>query len=223
MHNKNASMLKNQYYTMGLLNSNDEVVDKLKELQIAVKDINNVVSQCERQKIELQQLVRDEMKGIRILLERIVDKLDNASLSKNIEPKELSPTPTYTIEAQKQEESRDFVVQTGVIENQPIKKMYFSAPDENGFESMNAIPDALSPKNLYVIETNDGRNGRFYPLSSRLQRLRSNANAFLFPLCEIIGDLDEANSIEIDSSEYGLVILENGVWRLEKKCKVRCI
>lgn len=99
-----------------------------------------------------------------------------------------------------------------------VKRYYFGTPDGNGFEECNALPDPNSIRILYVVETTDGINGRFYPLERSMSRLKSNAQTFLLPLCNISKSLDELNSGAILPEQYGEVELENGFWKVTRKC-----
>lgn len=102
----------------------------------------------------------------------------------------------------------------------PVQRYYFGTPDGNGFEECNAMNDPDSIRILYVIETKDGKFGRFYPLERSMQRLKSNAQAFLLPLCNISKSLDELGAETITREQYGEVELENGFWKVTRKCSL---
>lgn len=100
-----------------------------------------------------------------------------------------------------------------------ITNYYFGTPDGQGFDECNAMLDPNNPRILYVIEAS-GNQGRFYPLSRGFSRLKSNANSFLLPLCNLTTPLDELQSLDISPDKYGEVELKDGFWTVTKKCNI---
>ena len=105
-------------------------------------------------------------------------------------------------------------------ENKRIKRYYFGTPDGTGFEDCNMIEDLDNPKVLYVLETEDGKNGKFYPLEKGLARFKNNAKSMLLPLCDLSIPIEELQSFNISLENYGEVKLENNFWIVKKKCVI---
>lgn len=99
-----------------------------------------------------------------------------------------------------------------------LKYHYFGTPDGSGFEEPNEIYEINSPKILYVIETVDGINGRFYPIGRSFSRLRSNAKSFLIPLCDFSIPLEEMDTLDVSKENYGEIVLKDGYWEVIRKC-----
>ena len=74
---------------------------------------------------------------------------------------------------------------------------------------------------LYVVETVDGKNGRFYPLNKGWARLRSNASSFLLPLCELESSIEAISNLNISAADYGEVVLDSGTWNVIRKCIIK--
>lgn len=158
-----------------------------------------------------------ELRAIREALEQMVEKSSGMATtntigqSASVPPKSKTETPVAVQSVVNPNEQR-------LQSNGVVQRFYFGTPDGNGFEECNAMDDPDSIRILYVIETQDGVNGRFYPLGRSMSRLKSNAQAFLLPLCSISKSLDDLSAEAIPQNQYGEVQFENGFWKVVRKC-----
>ncbi len=161
---------------------------------------------------EFESQILVELHAIRVALEQIVGNSKPLASSKSsIEPSMEKEGPNLRDESQSNTQLHSQVI-----------RYYFGTPDGAGFEQCNAFTDSDSPKVLYVIESADGINGRFYPLNRSFARLRSNANSFLMPLCEVVGSLDTLASLNLSTEDYGEVELADDYWKVTRKCIIKC-
>ncbi len=165
---------------------------------------------------EFETQVLSELHAIRVAMEKIAcNQVNNigvcsvttpaASMQDNLQNTVLKDAPV---------ESSSFV------SNQSLKRYYFGTPDGDGFEECNAMSDPESIRILYVVETQDGVKGRFYPLGRSMARLKSNAQAFLLPLCNVSTSIEDLGSDNISQECYGEVELKNGYWKVTRKCSL---
>ena len=160
---------------------------------------------------EFELSLLSELRAIRVAIEQFLSGNANVSIpAKPIEKTSLSQNQLQPQSALNQQAKNEST----------ITKYYFGTPDGLGFEQCNAVSDSDSPKVLYVIETTDGINGHFYPLNRGLARLRSNASAFLMPLCELSVPLETLDNLNIPASDYGEVILCDDYWKVTRKCVI---
>lgn len=166
---------------------------------------------------EFENKLLQQLDGIRIALEHIAEKV-------NFNTIDFSNLKTLN----GQQVTKDIVSenrnsQPPTSQNIPsINRLFFGTPDGAGFDECNVINDPDSPKVLYVVETIDGINGRFYPLSKGSARLKSNAKSFLLPLCELRSSLESIENFNIQPNDYGEIMLEDGYWNVKKKCIIDC-
>lgn len=104
-----------------------------------------------------------------------------------------------------------------------IPPIYFGAPEGTAFSAIDTLPSRDDSRALYVLEPTSATQARFYPIAERLHRLRSNATSYLFTLCNVEGDLDNASTFEVSPASYGRLTLVDGYWELESKCNITLI
>ncbi|MDE7386943.1 MAG: hypothetical protein K2N28_07365 [Muribaculaceae bacterium] len=163
---------------------------------------------------EFESQLLTELRGIR----QVLEKMTGTSCVNNTPPipteyncPPASPSTVY------QPDNLGYVP---ISEQKSLKKYFFGTPDGAGFEECNNLPSIDNPRVLYVVETTDGIHGRFYPLQQGLARMRTNANSFLLPLCELSKPLEQLDDIEISPESYGTVLLKDGYWIVEEKCRI---
>lgn len=163
---------------------------------------------------EFETQLLSELHAIRIGLEKYLGNTLNAFNASSITNRTASvqDIPQNNL----QENEPDMTSSQG--SGKSVIRYFFGTPDGDGFEECNAMNDPESIRILYVIETQDGVNGRFYPLGRSMSRLKSNAQAFLLPLCNISTSIDELGSGNIPQDQYGEVELKNGYWKVIRKC-----
>lgn len=165
---------------------------------------------------EFETQLLSELQSIRVAVEKIVSNPMNVA--------EISSVTTHTASMQDNQQSNVREVRPvqslASALNRSVKRYFFGTPDGDGFEESNAMSDPESIRILYVVETQDGVNGRFYPLGRSMSRLKSNAQAFLLPLCNISTSLDDLGSDNIPQEKYGEVELKNGYWKVTRKCSL---
>lgn len=159
-----------------------------------------------------------ELHAIREALEKIAENSLSNATANPLAQSVISPQ-TAPLSSPSTQSSPMTITQSSSSDS-PIQRYYFGTPDGNGFEECNAMENPESIRILYVIETHDGRNGWFYPLERSMQRLKSNAQSFLLPLCNISKSLDELGAETITREQYGEVELENGFWKVTRKCNL---
>ena len=98
---------------------------------------------------------------------------------------------------------------------------YYGAPSGSGFEESSQLQSS-SVKCLYVIQKTSETNALFYPIQEKLSRFKMNPNTLFNIVCESVGDILNANSIEFTEEDYGTLEYENGYWKVTKKCTVFC-
>lgn len=159
---------------------------------------------------EFESAVLEELHAMRIALE---------NLSNRHEKVELNPIADYTpiVQATGQNGSNENQSLPTLISND-VRRFFFGTPDGSGFEMSNALSDPDSPKILYVVESADGKEGHFYPLNRSFSRLRSNANTFLLPLCDVSVPIEELSNLSLSPEQYGVVELIDGYWKVIRKC-----
>lgn len=157
-----------------------------------------------------------ELHAIREALEKIAENSSNNATANPLAQSVISPQ-TAPLSSPSTQSSPMTTTQPS-SSGGPVQRYYFGTPDGNGFEECNAMNNPDSIRILYVIETQDRKIGRFYPLERSMQRLKSNAHAFLLPLCNISKSLDELGAETISREQYGEVELENGFWKVTRKC-----
>lgn len=99
---------------------------------------------------------------------------------------------------------------------------YYGAPSGCGFEESSQLQSS-SVKCLYVIQKTSETNALFYPIQEKLSRFKMNPNTLFNIVCESVGDILNANSIEFTEKDYGMLEYESGYWKVTKKCTVFCI
>ena len=160
---------------------------------------------------ELQLLA--ELKSIRQILEKLTGT-SNTNITPSIlvgDSPNTTPLTTPNITN---------VGEVPINTHSTVKKFFFWTPDGAGFEECNNLPSIDNPRVLYVVETVDGIHGRFYPLQQGLARMRSNAGSFLLPLCQLSKPIEDLDHIVVSPESYGTVLLIDGYWRVEDKCKI---
>ncbi|MBD5358822.1 MAG: hypothetical protein HDR88_17845 [Bacteroides sp.] len=171
---------------------------------------------------EFENKLLQQLEGIRIALEHIANKsnfraTDFSNLKLSNQQEVVNDVVVNNIDFEHKNS------QLLMSQNDPsINRLFFGTPDGSGFDECNVINDPDSPKVLYVVETIDGINGKFYPLSKGYSRLKSNAKSFLLPLCELRSNLDSIENFNILPNDYGEIKLEDGYWNVKKKCIIKC-
>ena len=108
-----------------------------------------------------------------------------------------------------------------IAENIVYPPVYFGAPSGNGFEESSQLPFS-SVKCLYVILKKSDTKACYYPIPEKLSRFKMNPNSLFNIVCNPVGDISEASSIEFTEDDYGELLYENGYWKVIKKCTVFC-
>lgn len=98
---------------------------------------------------------------------------------------------------------------------------YYGAPSGSGFEESSQLQSS-SVKCLYVIQKISETNALFYPIPEKLSRFKMNPNPLFTIVCDSVGDILSANSLEFTEEDYGMLEYENGYWKVTKKCTVYC-
>lgn len=135
--------------------------------------------------------------------------------------KEMSETDNYSKEMQS---VGDVSLKNSSIEDNTRKKYetaYFGAPSGSGFEESSQLQSS-SVKCLYVIQRTSETNAIFYPIPEKLSRFKMNPNPLFNIVCESVGDILNASSIEFTEEDYGTLEYDNGYWKVTKKCTVFC-
>ena len=99
--------------------------------------------------------------------------------------------------------------------------MYFGAPSGSGFEEGSQLQPS-SVKCLYIIQQTSEIKALYYPIPEKLSRFKMNPNPLFNVVCDSVGDISEASSIEFTEDDYGELEFENGYWKVNKKCTVFC-
>lgn len=150
----------------------------------------------------------NEIKALRAAIERLIGSPNTHAVAET----KNEPDKVRLLNSQQAQSSQ------GTPTN--VTRYYFGTPDGSGFEQCNIVSDPDSPKALYVMETSDGKIGRFYPLAKSLSRLKSNAKSFLLPLCELMVTIDELESVATTPDKYGEAVFDGEFWSMTKKCQI---
>lgn len=139
-------------------------------------------------------------------------------------PKAVAPVGAPVVETPVVSAAETVAAPVPEPEQQPQPKSYailfFGPPAGAGFEASFSLPTGTDPRALYAIERTSDTEAFFYPLSDRFHRLRSNASSFLYPLCEVSGNLDSATAFSVQPSHFGKLRLVDGYWEMVSKCTI---
>lgn len=159
---------------------------------------------------DFESKVLVELHAIRETLEKIAFKPSSTT-----NPESITSSVDRSVNT-----ASNIVEQGGVNQGTSNKLYYFGTPDGDGFENCNAINDSEDSRILYAIETDNGINGKYYPIGRALSRLKSNASSLLLPMCELNTPIDSLENLSILPNNYGDIKLEEGFWKIVRKCTI---
>ena len=100
---------------------------------------------------------------------------------------------------------------------------YLGSPSGEGFEVMNER-ESKSVNSLYILKIDRERNyARFYPNMENSRQLVNERGTLLEPVCEIIGELQNATGLNVFEENYGELQLNGDYWTLVRKCKINLL
>lgn len=207
---------------MGLLINPQEIIEALREEN---KDLYRDVHAISVRVVEMERLLKQacsmlthQENVIAMLQKDINQALNSSTMSVNhvttaeTSPKKTAESPQISVADSKREEASHFQGQT----------LYYGPPNADGFTKGFELRTRTDPKALYAVETTSPTTALYYPMPERFVRFRDNANTFLYPLCEVEGDILESQGFSLEKTSSGELKLESESWIVTKKCVVTC-
>lgn len=169
-----------------------------------MKNMSKEKIECIRQIAETAGLLSQQLSNFANLLENEITQSTESSIETKL-VQEVSPNNSVP--------TKD--------DHTKYETAYFGAPSGSGFEESSQL-QSTSVKCLYVIQKTSETNALFYPIPEKLSRFKMNPNPLFHIVCDSVGDILNANSLEFTEEDYGTLEYENGYWKVTKKCTVFC-
>lgn len=141
-------------------------------------------------------------------------KKDNDEFQRKFNEQHYKTIPTIVVE--------------NTVENQktkPVLKKYFGLPSLEGYFRISVETKENQSSYQFTIDSSNQKKALFelYNLdTANVYNYISDLNSYINPACDKLNaPSDQTQNIEI--VESGVVYLENDVWRIEKKCKIKFI
>lgn len=189
----------------------------------------------EQIRLFLQSMAEGQSKRLNTIVAKLdeIEERLNGLNSVALQPKPASPVAEIRKEPVVEMPVTPEVPPTSVKAEEPVSEpvkpqapaaaflpLYFGAPNGNGFETTDRLPSGDDARALYVVERVSETQAKFYPLTSKLQRLKSNAASFLLTMCDCNGDLENATEMIVSPQDYGTLSFADDFWELNTKCTV---
>lgn len=181
--------------------------------------LNNKLVEAQR---KLKANMKKENAELTGRLQTLIDKTDRIESSVNSVRRDIMSASVRTQSAQ-QPPARQQPVTTPPAQpaGQPTV-FYFSMPGSDG-TWREATTAKKASQSLYQMTSEDGVHGRFVVLNEPIavQMITMQVAKYLNPVCRMTNTLSQVSGIVTD--EPGIVVKENGVWRVTKKAEAHYV